>query len=198
MEEKKLNSRLNGTKNIVKTKNYITSTRLWDGLQMNEGRFIFLLLIISLSIVLGKSYINYGNTIKLQNNFEYIASSVSMFSNASNVFNLSHIPDVSQFNVKQLSAISEKFANISQYDYVASVTMLCFKTYGWLIRAAVCGLTMMGLSLYVIYKDSSIPGINPPSPFSFSKQRLSKAMGAQINYLIAILNGLLLFIYMCL
>ncbi|CAL7951193.1 unnamed protein product [Xylocopa violacea] len=194
----KLNLRLNGTKDIVKTKNYITSTRLWDGLQMNERRFISLLITISLSIVLGKLYINYGNTVQLQNNFRYIASSVSVFSNTSNVFNLSHIPDVSQFNVKQLSAMSEKFVNITQYDYVASVTILCFKTYGWLLRAAVCGITMMGLSLYIIYKDSNIPGINPPSPFSFSKQRLSKAIGAQLNYLIAILNGLLLFIYMCL
>ncbi|OAD54423.1 hypothetical protein WN48_07787 [Eufriesea mexicana] len=57
---------------------------------------------------------------------------------------------------------------------------------------------MMGFTWFIIYKDSSIPGINPPSPISLSKQRLPKVSGVQINYLIGILNGILIFVYMCL
>ena len=54
---------------------------------------------------------------------------------------------------------------------VLNVMILFFKSYGWLIRAAICGLIMMGFTWFIIYKDSSIPGINPPTPFSPSKQR---------------------------
>lgn len=89
----------------------------------------------------------------------------------SNIFDLSHITDVSEFRVKQFTAISEKFVNGCQYDDVVNVMTSVFKTYGWLIKAAVCGLIMMGFTWFIIYKDSSIPGINPPSPFSPSKQR---------------------------
>lgn len=94
-----------------------------------------------------------------------------MFSNISNVFDLSYTCGVSEFNVKQLTTVNEKFVNTSQYDDVLNVMTSVVKTYGWLIRAAVCGLIMMGFTWFIIYKDSSIPGINPPSPFSPSDRR---------------------------
>ncbi|KOC66670.1 hypothetical protein WH47_00879 [Habropoda laboriosa] len=57
---------------------------------------------------------------------------------------------------------------------------------------------MMGYTWFIIYKDSSVPGINPPSPFNPSKQRFSKTSRVQMNYLIGILNGILIFVFMCL
>ncbi|XP_033193150.1 ADP-ribosylation factor-like protein 6-interacting protein 6 [Bombus vosnesenskii] len=198
MGEKNLNSRLNRTNDLVTNKNCAAPVRLWKRLQINEQNFSLVLFIVSLSIVLGKIYINYGSILQLQNNVKYVASSTSIFSNIFNVFDLSRISDISEFKVKQLTTISDKFVSGSQYDDVVNVMTSFFKTYGWLIKAAVCGLIMMGFTWFIIYKDSSIPGINPPSPFSPSKQRFSKVSGVQINYLIGILNGILIFVYMCL
>lgn len=112
-----------------------------------------------------------GSILEPQNSIKYTVSTTSIFSNISNIFGLLYVPDVSEFNIKQLTIISEKFVNNSQYDDVVNVMTLFFKSYGWLIRAAICGLIMMGFTWFIIYKDSSIPGINPPTPFSPSKQR---------------------------
>lgn len=60
MGEKKLNSHLCRTDNLMTGKNYTVPVRLWERLQINERNFSFLLFIISLTIVLGKIYINYG------------------------------------------------------------------------------------------------------------------------------------------
>lgn len=60
MGEKKFNFRLNKTNDLETNKNCIVLMRLWERLQMNEWNFICLLFIVSLSIVLGKLYINYG------------------------------------------------------------------------------------------------------------------------------------------
>lgn len=198
MGEKKLDLRPNGTKVSVTPKDRnTTSTRLWEKLQINEWTFSLLLFLLSLSIVLGKLYINYGSTLQLQSNIKYVTRPMSVFPNMSNVFDLSHLPDVSQFNVKRLATMSEKFVNISQYDDVVSVLSSVVKTYGWLAKATLCGLVMMGFTWFIIYNDSSIPGINPPSPFS-PKQRFSKESRIQVNYLIGVVNGILVFIYMCL
>ena len=198
MTEKELYLFSNGTRESVTNKNYTAPVRLWRKLQINEWIFSCLLFIMSLSIVLGKLYINYGNIVQLQNNFKYIMSPITMFSNISNVFDLSYTSGVSEFNIKQLTTVNEKFVNTSQYDDVLNVMTSVVKTYGWLIRAAVCGLIMMGFTWFIIYKDSSIPGINPPSPFSPSNRRFPKTSGVQVNYLIGILNGILIFVYMCL
>lgn len=198
MGERKFDLSSNVANNLATSKNYMKRVRLLEKLEINEWTFSFLLFVFSLSIVLGKLYINYGNILQLQNNFKYVTPPTSIFSNMSEVFDLSHIPNVSQFNVKQLAAVSEKFVNISQYDGVVSVMTLFFKTYGWLMRAVVCGLIMMGFTWFIIYKDSSIPGINPPSPFNPYKHRFSKTTGLQMNYLVGILNGILIFVYMCL
>ncbi|XP_076666708.1 uncharacterized protein LOC143368176 [Andrena cerasifolii] len=198
MAEKKLDVHLNGTNELARNKDS-KPARLWRQIELNERSCSFLLLVMSLSIVLGKLYTNYGDILQLQNSSKYLISPATVFSNVSNLFDLSHISGVSELGTKQVTAVSEKFANISQYDdVVVNVMTLFCKTYGWLIRAALCGLIMMGFTWFIIYKDSSIPGINPPSPFSHSKPRYSQASGGQINYLFGVLNGILIFIYMCL
>ncbi|XP_031833430.1 uncharacterized protein LOC116427337 [Nomia melanderi] len=198
MTNKKLDLHLNGTNVIATNKNYAAPVRLWNKLQINEWTFSFLLFLMSLTVVLGKLYINYGNILPSKSNSMFIMSSTSVFSNISNVFDMSRIPDVSEFSAKHLTSVSEKFVNIGQYDDVVNVTTSFCKTYGWIIKAAISGLIMMGFTWFIIYKDSSIPGINPPSPFSPTKRRFSKAPGVQLNYLIGVLNGILIFVYMCL
>ena len=198
MAEKKLDVHSNGTNELAKNKDS-EPARLWRQIELNERSCSFLLFVMSLSIVLAKLYINYGDILQLQNSSKYVISPAAVFSNVSNIFDLSLTPGVSKLDTKQVAAASEKFANISQYDdVVVNVMTLFCKTYGWLIRAALCGLIMTGFTWFIIYKDSSIPGINPPSPFSPSKPRYSQASGGQINYLFGVLNGILIFIYMCL
>ncbi|XP_017890103.1 uncharacterized protein LOC108630987 [Ceratina calcarata] len=197
MGKKRLDIRFNGSaegKDLVGSKDDKGTSRFWHRIQRNEWTFTLLLLLISLSMILKKLYTYYGSNSQLQNN---VASSTSVFSNVSNLL-LSHLPDVSQFDAKQLSIVSEKFVNFSQYDDVVSVTTSFCKTFGWLIRAAVCGLITMGFTWFIIYKDSNVPGINPPSPFSPSKHRFTRESRIQINYLMGIINGVLIFIYMCL
>ncbi|XP_076638192.1 uncharacterized protein LOC143350167 [Colletes latitarsis] len=195
MIEKKSDLYLNGNNKLVQNENYTAPVRLWNKLQINERTFSCLLFIMSLSIVLGKLYVNYGNILQLENNSKYIVSTMSTFPNISNIFDLS--PDASQFSIKKLTAMSEKFVNISQYDDV-NVMTLVFKSYGWLIKAAMSGLIMMSFTWFIIYNDSSVPGINPPSPFSPSNKGFPRASGIQMNYLVGLLNGILIFIYMCL
>ncbi|XP_043255306.1 uncharacterized protein LOC122399041 [Colletes gigas] len=195
MIEKKPDLYLNGSNKLVQNENYTAPVRLWNKLQINERTFSCLLFMMSLSVVLGKLYVNYGNILQLENNSKYIVSSMSTFPNISNIFDLS--PDASQFSIKKLTAMSEKFVNISQYDDV-NVMSLVFKPYGWLIKAAMSGLIMMSFTWFIIYKDSSVPGINPPSPFSPSNKGFARASGIQMNYLVGLLNGILIFIYMCL
>lgn len=42
---------------------------------------------------------------------------------------------------------------------------------GWLIKAGLSGLSVMGFTWFIVYKDSCIPGVDPPSPFSPSKNK---------------------------
>ncbi|XP_033328051.1 uncharacterized protein LOC117221311 isoform X1 [Megalopta genalis] len=176
MAEKKSDLHLNGKNVIERRNNYAAPVRLWDKLEINEWTFSLFLFVMSLTIVLGKLYMNYGNILQPESNSKPIILSTTVFPNISNIFNVSRMPDVSKFNTKHLTA-----------------------TYGWLIKAAISGLIMMGFTWFIIYHDSSIPGINPPSPFSPSKQRFSKeSSGVQMNYLFGLLNGILIFIYMCL
>ncbi|XP_076657029.1 uncharacterized protein LOC143361487 isoform X1 [Halictus rubicundus] len=125
-----------------------------------------------------------------QSNSKFIVSPTSMSLNMLKALDVSRMSDVSEFSAKHLTAVSEQFVNVS---------VSFFKTYGWLIKAAICGLIMTGFSWYIIYKDSSIPGIDPPSPFSPSKQRFTReTSNVQLNYLVGVLNGLLIFVYLCL
>ncbi|XP_039314788.1 ADP-ribosylation factor-like protein 6-interacting protein 6 isoform X4 [Solenopsis invicta] len=95
---------------------------------------------------------------------------------------------------------SGKFLNASnQYAEVATDVLATFYgKYGWLLKATMSGLVITGFTWFILYKDSSEPGVNPPSPFSPSKQRIRGSSRIQINYLVGVLNGILCFVYMCL
>ncbi|XP_076657030.1 uncharacterized protein LOC143361487 isoform X2 [Halictus rubicundus] len=190
MAETKSDFHLNGTNVTATEKNYAAPVRLQNEQQINDRTFSRLIFLMSLSIFLGKLYINYGDILQPQSNSKFIVSPTSMSLNMLKALDVSRMSDVSEFSAKHLTAVSEQFVNVS---------VSFFKTYGWLIKAAICGLIMTGFSWYIIYKDSSIPGIDPPSPFSPSKQRFTReTSNVQLNYLVGVLNGLLIFVYLCL
>lgn len=80
---------------------------------------------------------------------------------------------LSKFDMKQLPADSGRLLNASnQYaEAAADVLTTFYGKYGWLLRATMSGLVITAFTWFILYKDSSVPGVNPPSPFSPSRQR---------------------------
>ena len=78
---------------------------------------------------------------------------------------------LSGFSKEDLKNTSEKLMNASRVyrDAMAGAVVGIGNRVGYLIRAALCGLAMMGFTWFIIYKDSRVPGVNPPSPFSPTK-----------------------------
>uniref|UniRef100_A0A182MI23 Uncharacterized protein n=1 Tax=Anopheles culicifacies TaxID=139723 RepID=A0A182MI23_9DIPT len=61
------------------------------------------------------------------------------------------------------------------------------------------GLLLSSFTWYIIYLDSSIPGVNPPTPFSASKKRYrggptSKERRFHLPYIMALLSGVVGFL----
>lgn len=91
-----------------------------------------------------------------------------------NTINYKKLPSLSllvDLNIENLN--NEKIMNTTKlyrdtlfdnfYDFTDN--------FGWFIKAFISGLSMMGFTWFIVYKDSNIPGINPPSPFSPSKNQ---------------------------
>lgn len=89
------------------------------------------------------------------------------------VFAVPNSEQLSGFDKEHLRVASEKLMNASRRygDAVADAVVGVSQRFSWVVRAATCGLAMMGFTWFIVYKDSSIPGVNPPSPFSPSKRR---------------------------
>lgn len=75
--------------------------------------------------------------------------------------------------MKQIPVGSEKFLNASSLyaEAAANVLVTVYGKYDWLLKAMMNGLVLTSFSWFILYKDSSEPGINPPSPFSPSRHR---------------------------
>lgn len=99
--------------------------------------------------------------------------SATTFTHVYDTIGMSSMSILPKFDTKQLPANSEKFLNASNHYAEAAVNVLVtfYGKYWWLMRAAMSGLVTTGFTWFIIYNDSSIPGVNPPSPFSPSKQR---------------------------
>ncbi|XP_053687978.1 uncharacterized protein LOC128737378 [Sabethes cyaneus] len=65
-----------------------------------------------------------------------------------------------------------------------------------ILLAALFGLGVMSFTYHVIYLDSNIPGVNPPTPFSASKQKRfsDKERRFHLGYVTALLSGLTVFL----
>ncbi|KAL5285779.1 hypothetical protein ACFFRR_007454 [Megaselia abdita] len=92
---------------------------------------------------------------------------------------------------------------ISQLDSNMSLEKQITNFYGWIteeeqisiIKPVICGLLFSVFSCSMIYFDGNVPGIEPASPFSKSKNtnssyRLQKRDGINCSYLTAIATGL--------
>lgn len=96
-----------------------------------------------------------------------ITTFAQMYDTIPNIFVLS------KSDMKRLPADSERVFNTS-YQYTEAATNMLvtfYEKYNWLMKAAMSGLLITSFSWFILYKDSSIPGVNPPFPFSPSRQR---------------------------
>ncbi|XP_028048120.2 uncharacterized protein LOC105828928 [Monomorium pharaonis] len=189
----------NGNGSLAETRAKTTpATRFWSKIRLNEWTFSLSLFAFSLAIVLGKLYVNYGNLRLWQIGDRYALPSVTTFTQIyETIPSMSILP---KFDMKQLPPDSGMLLNTSnQYaEAAADVLITFYGKYGWLLKAMTSGLVITGFTWFILYKDSSEPGINPPSPFSPSRRRIHGSSRIQINYLVGVLNGILFFVYMCL
>ncbi|XP_018346872.1 PREDICTED: uncharacterized protein LOC108751279 [Trachymyrmex septentrionalis] len=188
----------NGSGNLAETQKS-TSANLWSRIRVNEWTFSLMLFTFSLAIIVAKLYLNYcGKLLSWQAGDRYSLPSVAFTQMYETIPSMSDI--LSKFDVKQLPTDNEKLLNTGNQNAGATPNMLIafYSRFGWLLKATMSGLVITGFTWFILYKDSSIPGINPPSPFSPSKQRIHGSSRIQINYLVGALNGILFFIYMCL
>ncbi|XP_058803354.1 ADP-ribosylation factor-like protein 6-interacting protein 6 isoform X2 [Phymastichus coffea] len=144
------------------------AARRWKSLQFDEWTFTLLLFLFSLSIVIGKLFLNHDF-------FSFLDISTDRL--AILAINRSH----------------PYYKDITQNSVIEPLNR-----YSWLIKAVLSGLVTTGITWFIIYEDSNVPGVNPPSPFSPSKKRIQESSPVQLNYFVGILNGLLVFCYMCL
>ncbi|XP_055538319.1 uncharacterized protein LOC129725913 [Wyeomyia smithii] len=65
-----------------------------------------------------------------------------------------------------------------------------------ILLAALFGIGVMAFTYHVIYLDSNIPGVNPPTPFSASKKKRfsDKERRFHLGYVTALLSGLTVFL----
>ncbi|XP_077275231.1 uncharacterized protein LOC143904424 [Temnothorax americanus] len=185
----------NGDSSLAESRK-ATPARLWTKVRVDEWTFSLSLFAFSLAIVLGKLYVNYGKPLSWQIGDRYSLPSVATFTQMyETIPSMSILP---KFDVKQLD--SERLLNAgNRYaETTAHMLVTFYGKYGWLLKATMSGLVITGFSWFILYKDSSIPGVNPPSPFSPSRQRIRGSSRIQMNYLVGVLNGILCFVYMCL
>uniref|UniRef100_A0A182V9D2 ADP-ribosylation factor-like protein 6-interacting protein 6 n=1 Tax=Anopheles merus TaxID=30066 RepID=A0A182V9D2_ANOME len=89
----------------------------------------------------------------------------------------------------RLPTFSWKMENLLQQAGTVSHTLY----------AVAFGLLLSSFTWYIIYLDSSIPGVNPPTPFSASKKRYrggppSKERRFHLPYITALLSGVVGFL----
>ncbi|XP_070166474.1 uncharacterized protein [Polyergus mexicanus] len=198
--ERKSDSMLltNGSGNLVGDIRKDEPARFWTKIRLNEWTFSLSLLGLSLSIVIGKLYANYGKYLSWEIDDQYSLPSITTFVQMYDA--IPNISVLSKFDMKRLPANSERFLNTGHQYAGAAINMLVifYEKYDWLLKAVMSGLMITSFSWFILYKDSSIPGVNPPFPFSPSRHRIRNDSRIQINYLVGALNGILFFIYMCL
>nr|XP_023023923.1 uncharacterized protein LOC111512064 [Leptinotarsa decemlineata]XP_023023924.1 uncharacterized protein LOC111512064 [Leptinotarsa decemlineata] len=68
--------------------------------------------------------------------------------------------------------------------------------YSNLWLPALCGFLSSYFTWIMVYLDSNIPGVQPPSPLSPNKYRVQSGHTFHLNYVFAIIVGVLVFSYM--
>ncbi|KAK2588540.1 hypothetical protein KPH14_006319 [Odynerus spinipes] len=192
----------NGVGKFERTLDDTKSTRMGMKTLTGEQIFICLMFVFSMSVVVGKLYINYELVNKRLYSEPNDPLDMDVLCPSYGLSNLTSISNLSESIVKQLAMTGTQFINItSQYEKaIADMVVTASTKYEWLLKAILSGLIMTGFSWFIIYMDSRIPGVDPPFPFSLFKrrvQRIQKDSHINHNYLIGALVGLLVFICMC-
>ncbi|KAK4874737.1 hypothetical protein RN001_014097 [Aquatica leii] len=66
----------------------------------------------------------------------------------------------------------------------------------WFWFPILCGAVATWFTGLMVYIDSSVPGVQPPSPFSPSKYKIRSGHSFHLNYVFAVVVGLLVSGYM--
>uniref|UniRef100_A0A182W2E8 ADP-ribosylation factor-like protein 6-interacting protein 6 n=1 Tax=Anopheles minimus TaxID=112268 RepID=A0A182W2E8_9DIPT len=120
------------------------------------------------------------------------------------------------FDLASLRSIGSRVATVADnvwQDFLDRCTRLRPPTFSWKMEhilqhiatashtlyAVSFGLLLSSFTWYIIYLDSSIPGVNPPTPFSASKKRYrggptSKERRFHLPYIMALLSGVVGFL----
>jgi len=83
--------------------------------------------------------------------------------------------------------------NTSISDLVKPLTSITLNQFHIFIRPTLYGLCILWFSWLLIYFDSKVPGVYPPSPISPSKHKKTSGHTFHLNYAIVLINGLMTF-----
>ncbi|KAF5295153.1 hypothetical protein FQR65_LT10541 [Abscondita terminalis] len=81
-------------------------------------------------------------------------------------------------------------------EVVVRHTWITVLRYSWLWFPILCGGVATWFTGLMVYIDSSVPGIQPPSPLSPSKYKIKSGHSFHLNYIFAVVVGLLVATYM--
>uniref|UniRef100_A0A182PBX5 Uncharacterized protein n=1 Tax=Anopheles epiroticus TaxID=199890 RepID=A0A182PBX5_9DIPT len=122
------------------------------------------------------------------------------------------------FDLESFRSVGSKVVAVLDnvwYDFLDRCARVRLPTFTWekdnflqqaanvshTLYAAAFGLLLSSFTWYIIYLDSSIPGVNPPTPFSASKKRYrggggppSKERRFHLPYITALLSGVVGFL----
>ncbi|XP_032793730.2 ADP-ribosylation factor-like protein 6-interacting protein 6 isoform X3 [Daphnia magna] len=82
------------------------------------------------------------------------------------------------------------YCAIMPTSYLQSIL---FKQLAVLVLPCFYGLSMVLFSWLLVYYDSTIPGVFPPTPISPKKHRLQSGHTFHLGYLLGLINGIIVF-----
>jgi len=101
-------------------------------------------------------------------------------------------PNQEQTNQEFLNAFILQLSTMNT-NMVKCLTNFTLKEFHILIRPSLYGIFILWFSWLLIYFDSKIPGVYPPSPISPKKHRNVSGHTFHLNYAIGLINGLMTF-----
>ncbi|GLV32975.1 uncharacterized protein CBL_08963 [Carabus blaptoides fortunei] len=78
------------------------------------------------------------------------------------------------------------------YRYVRSTVLRSHH----ILFPVLCGLLMTSFTWLMMYLDSSVPGVQPPTPFSPARYKVRSGHSFHLGYVIAVVNGVMVFTLM--
>ncbi|XP_011184445.2 ADP-ribosylation factor-like protein 6-interacting protein 6 isoform X1 [Zeugodacus cucurbitae] len=102
--------------------------------------------------------------------------------------------------------VSEPFANSESVFDIKMVHTKMQEVLRWAhehqlyatLSPLICGISLAFFSYMLVYLDSDVPGLNPPSPFSPLKQTYlrERRSALHLGYIVALASGLIVTIFL--